>query len=399
MESMIKIKIDETIKAMMETIMSHGETIYIVGGYIRDQLLGKTSMDIDMATSGKAEDIYLWLNQYHPNKDHIKYGCINLKLNGYTIEITTMRKDSLLSDGRRPEYIEYTDDIQQDALRRDFTINAIYCDVQGHILDPTGGIKDMDGHTIDTPIDPDLSFNQDHLRMLRAIRMVATTGFDLSDRVQQALTKHQHQIKKLSSYRIGSEFNAILVQPYLSKVWKDLEWIFHDVMGLSIPLIPLVKPLHDLTMIYAYIFRLYNKDQLKWAANRLNLSAAMVNTILQLIPLLPDDTGKMTMVQTKSLAALKPSSPILMDFNTLTGKDVMDEVDHYQKMDIVLHQKQIHLTTSEMAKVGIKQYEFRFVYRYLLLALYNNEVKNKKDALMEYIKDHRHDIRRFIMNQ
>ena len=396
---MMKIKIDETIKAMMETIVDHGETIYIVGGYIRDQLLGKISMDIDMATSGRAEDIDSWLYPYHPNKDHIKYGCINVKINGYTIEITTMRKDSLLSDGRRPEYIEYTDDIAEDALRRDFTINAIYCDHHGHILDPVNGIKDMDGHTIDTLIDPFISFKQDHLRMLRALRMVASTGFDLSDRVYKALIDSMEQIKKLSSYRIGSEINVMLVQPYIYKIWDVLESIIHDVTGLSIPLIPLVKPLHDLTMIYACIFRLYNKDQLKWVANRLNLSASLVNTILQLIPLLPDDTGKMTMVQTKSLAALKPSSPILMDFNTLTGKDVMDEVDHYQKMDIVLHQKQIHLTTTDMAKVGIKQYEFRFVYRYLLLALYNNQVKNNKDDLMEYIKDHRHDIRRFIMNQ
>ena len=69
---------------------------------------------------------------------------------------------------------------------------------------------------------------------------------------------------------------------------------------------------------------------------------------------------------------------------------------NYQKMDIVLHQKQIHMTTADMAKVGIKQYEFRFVYRYLLLALYNNGVKNNKDALMEYIKDHRQQIRKFI---
>lgn len=382
----------------MEIILSHGHTIYIVGGYIRDQLMGKTSMDMDMATSAKAEDIDQWLKPYKPSNNHIKYGCITLKLNGYTIEITTMRKDSLHSNGRKPEFIEYTDDIHIDALRRDFTINAIYCDHNGHILDPIDGIKDMDGHTIDTLIDPLVSFNQDHLRMLRALRMVATTGFDLSQRVKDALDQLKEKIKLLSAYRIGSEINGILVKPYVNKVWDDLDQIIHMVTGLTIPLIPLVKPLHDLHVIYACIFRLYNKDQLKWVASKLNLSSSMVNTILQLIPLLPDEHNQLTMVQTKSLAALKPSISILNDFNQLTGLDIAEQVDHYQKMDIVLHQKQIHLTTAEMAKVGIKQHEFRFVYRFLLLALYNNDVKNNKDALMDYIKDHRKAIRIFIDN-
>ena len=390
------IYINEKIKTVMETILSHGETIYIVGGYIRDQLLNKKSMDIDMATSGKAMDIYQWLHHYHPNKDHIKYGCITIKIDGYTIEITTMRKDSLTSNGRSPDTMEYTNDINEDVLRRDFTINAIYCDKDGNILDPINGIKDMDGHTIDTCIDPIVSFNQDHLRMLRALRMVATTGFDLSKHVFDAFGSLNDKIKLLSSYRIGSEINRTLVQPYLYKVWEQLDMIIHKITGLDIPLIPLVHPLHDLSMIYACIFRLYNKDQLRWVASKLNLSSAMVNTIIQLIPLLPDEHHQMTMVQTKSLAALKPSASVLNDFNTLTGIDIADQVDHYQKMDIVLHQKQIHLTTADMAKVGIKQYEFRFVYRYLLLALYNNDVKNNKDALMEYIKDHRQQIRKFI---
>lgn len=392
---MKKISIPVVIQQIMATIASNGKTSYIVGGFVRDALMDKPTNDIDIATDAHPSDIQQWLHHEKLDLKGIKYGCISFNKDGYTIEITTMRKDSPISNGRQPESIEYTHDLTIDALRRDFTINALYLDQDGTIIDPTGGIDDLNHHTIRSVMDPHVSFDQDHLRLLRALRLMATTGFGVEPVTKKALMDKLPLIKSLSSYRIGSELNKLLVQPYSYRLMDWLDQLISMISGLTIPLTPLVPSLQDLHVIYALLFSNYTKDQIKWVASRLNLSASMVNTIIQLIPLLPHGQT-MSIIQVKSLAALKPSSSILDDFNTLTGLDIKDEVDHYQKMDIVLHQKQIHLTTNDMARLGIAFHDYRHVYRYLLYALYENKVKNNKDQLMDYIKTHRQDIKSFI---
>ena len=200
--------LDNALKLIKE-LTEHNYKAYIVGGFVRDLLLGRESQDIDIATNATPKEIQeVFQDSFLPTED---YGSVVVNKYGIRFEITTFRKEFTYQDHRKPVEIEYIDDLYQDLLRRDFTINAICIDENGEIIDFLGGRDDLERKLIRTVGDADERFEQDALRILRAIRFATVLDFQLDVDVVVAIRKHRDLLKELSYHRKKEELDKMFV--------------------------------------------------------------------------------------------------------------------------------------------------------------------------------------------
>ena len=189
----------------LEMIENRGHSCYIVGGYVRDMLLGIPSTDVDIATSATPKEIKEIFSQVESDN----LGSIRIIDGSYTIDITTFRKES--SYYRRHPEIEYIADIDEDLSRRDFTINAICMDSHGDIYDPLGGERDLKAGIIRVIGDVKTKFEEDPLRILRAARLSIIYGFTIENEARKFMTSATSLLKDISYARKKIELNKIVI--------------------------------------------------------------------------------------------------------------------------------------------------------------------------------------------
>ena len=191
---------------------------YVIGGFVRDLLLKRgTKKDIDVVAVGSGIELALKVSELLPKKPKVQvfktYGTAMLRFEDTDIEFVGARKESYNHDSRNP--IVENGTLQDDQNRRDFTINALALSLNpsnfGELLDPFAGISDLESKTIKTPLDPDITFSDDPLRMLRGIRFATQLGFDIHPESLASITKNAERIKIISGERIVEELNKILL--------------------------------------------------------------------------------------------------------------------------------------------------------------------------------------------
>ena len=190
---------------------------YVIGGFVRDLLLNRGSKkDIDVVAVGSGIELALKVSELLPNKPKVQvfktYGTAMLRFEDTDIEFVGARKESYNFDSRNP--IVENGTLQDDQNRRDFTINALALSLNstnfGDLLDPFDGLNDLENKTIKTPLDPDITYSDDPLRMLRAIRFATQLNFEIEENSLNAITKNADRIKIISGERIVDELNKIL---------------------------------------------------------------------------------------------------------------------------------------------------------------------------------------------
>ena len=201
--------IPENVKQILKTLNSNGYQAYIVGGAVRDYMRDIEPHDWDITTNAKPEEIKKCFNRTIDTG--IKHGTVTAMLNGEGYEITTYRVDGDYSDGRHPDSVEFVDDIKEDLARRDLTINAMAMDINCYLVDPFKGLWDLRQGIIRCVGDPIERFNEDALRMLRAVRFEAKFGFRLDENTRKAITLNAKDITKVSAERIREEYTKILM--------------------------------------------------------------------------------------------------------------------------------------------------------------------------------------------
>ena len=181
----------------------------LVGGAVRDLLLGRTPADFDLVTTARPEDIC----RIFPQAKLVgkSFGVTIIRQDGIDIEVATARSERFYLDGRHPEQIAYTTDLTLDASRRDFTVNALMYDLESsELLDSTGGVADLKAGILRTVGDPGKRFNEDYLRLLRAVRFAAKLDFQPAPELIDALKTHAHLVSRLSAERIFAELDMML---------------------------------------------------------------------------------------------------------------------------------------------------------------------------------------------
>ena len=199
------VPIPNDIIGMKDVFKKNGHKLYVVGGAVRDALLGKTPKDYDLATDATPDKVELMMDKagYRTLPTGKAFGVINVFTDDDEYEIATFRKD--LSGGRRPDAVEFTT-IDQDVKRRDLTINALFYDIDtGEVVDLVGGIDDIKGGIVRTVGSPEERFGEDRLRILRALRFAGRFGSDLEPNVDAALKKDS-SLEGISKERIRDEF-------------------------------------------------------------------------------------------------------------------------------------------------------------------------------------------------
>jgi poly(A) polymerase len=193
------------------TLLGAGHEALFAGGCVRDVLMGREPKDYDIATSARPEDVLA----LYPGSDEIgaHFGVILVKHHGFPFEIATFRHDGSYLDGRHPESVTFTN-AEDDAQRRDFTINGLFQDpLTGDIIDHVGGLADLESRLIRAIGDPARRFEEDALRLMRAVRFATCTGYDIEPGTRSAMQSHAALLVRISPERIRDEFSRIITHP------------------------------------------------------------------------------------------------------------------------------------------------------------------------------------------
>lgn len=358
---------EKVIYDVLKKLDDNSYDSYIVGGYVRDKLLGKESFDVDITTKAKPKEVL----ELFPDLDvklH-EYGNVSFKIENYTFDITTFRKDIKYKDNRKPISIIYIDSFEEDLLRRDFTINAICLDKDDNIIDLHEGRKDLKKKIIRSINDPDKKMEEDALRILRAIRFATIFKFKLDQNLKNAIIKHRDLLKNLSFERKREELNKIFCSKYKKYGVKLLR-----ELGLIEPLdlkdIKYVLTTNDLIGMWAmitdkdYAFTKTEKD------------------LISSIKLLMEENINDPFIQYKYGSY---SISVVSDLKGLNTKKIMA---NYEKLPIK-DKNEINISAEEICEILNKEPDsfLKDILDDIEALILKGSIKNEKETLKNYIKN------------
>lgn len=222
--------------SILETGNNGEARAYIVGGCVRDKLLGITPKDWDVCTSLKPDEVkdILASNNISTYDTGIKHGTVTAHMSDMDIEITTFRIDGDYSDNRHPDSVEFANTLYEDLARRDFTINAMAVNKNGILYDPYNGLDDLKNRIIRCVGNPEARFTEDALRVLRALRFSTTKDMYIDDDTVKAMYKLKDSLTRLSSERLSSELCKMLGVQDTDMLYLNLI-NYHDILSVIIP--------------------------------------------------------------------------------------------------------------------------------------------------------------------
>ncbi|MEE1427987.1 MAG: HD domain-containing protein [Acutalibacteraceae bacterium] len=223
-------------------LQSAGFEAYAVGGCVRDSLLGKTPNDWDITTSAKPEDMKSVFADFHCIDTGIKHGTVTVVIDGEPLEITTFRLDGEYEDNRHPKSVTFTSNLGADLGRRDFTVNAMAYSKMTGTVDLFGGQNDLKNGIIRCVGDPDRRFNEDALRILRALRFASALDFEIEEKTAQSLLKNRALLGNISEERIAKELLKLVCGKGAKRILTDFAPVLFEILP---ELQPMYKNSHD----------------------------------------------------------------------------------------------------------------------------------------------------------
>jgi len=442
--STININIPKKIKLALDKLHEAGYEAYVVGGCVRDSLLGKEPDDWDITTSATPEEIKKVFRDYHQIDTGLKHGTVGILIGRELIEITTYRIDDQYSDGRRPDKVYFTKNIVEDLKRRDFTINACAM-TDRQIVDPFGGQEDLKKCLIRCVGNPVERFTEDALRILRGIRFASVLGFQVEDRTKKAMFECMHLLKNISQERITMEFCKTLLGEkvydtlmefkeiiiFLIPEVKDMvgfdqhnDYHIYDVYQHTLKSVELIAKdiilrstmfFHDMGKPKCFsldknnIGHFYGHAEVsahmaQKVLKRMRFSNKDINDIVQLIKYhdrqialtsksikrLLSEIGE---TQFKRLLKVKRADNLAK--NPLYTKERLDKLEAIEnKLDAVLAEnpcitlKDLAIDGHDLIVLGIPQgKDIGVILNKLLEMVINEEVENTREALIEKVKE------------
>ncbi len=227
----IKINIPQYALTAMNELETNGFEAFVVGGCVRDSIMGNIANDWDMTTSATPEETLKVFKNFRTIPTGIKHGTITVLIDRQPLEITTFRIDGEYTDNRRPDSVNFTRNIENDLSRRDFTVNAMAYNEKDGIVDLFGGVKDIENKIIRCVGNPDKRFQEDALRIMRAIRFSSTLGFEIEKETAESILRNKHLLKNIAAERIKVELEKLLLGDDVERILLQ----FSDVIFEIIP--------------------------------------------------------------------------------------------------------------------------------------------------------------------
>lgn len=353
---------------ILSRIEENGFEAYIVGGYVRDYILGIESNDIDICTNAKVKDILDIFNDVNVISN--EYGAVKLISNHANIDITTYRRDLRYNGSRRKVELEYVDNLIDDVQRRDFTMNTLCMSKEGQIIDILNGRKDIDDRIIRCVGDINERINEDPLRMLRAVRFATVLDFRIEDKLYEELKKNKELLESLSMERIKEELTKILIH---KNAIKGLDYLrrlgFLPYLGIEFDKIVNVPDISamfsQLTFTKEYPFSKEEKQNID------SIKAILENGKIDKEVLF--NYGLYLSIVAGSILGI--------------SKEYITELDHEVS---IRHIKDINIKSDEICSLlRIKPSKvISKVYGELKLKILRDELKNDNIVLRQYVVDH-----------
>ena len=437
----MKIELNNEIKTVFETLKSNGYECFMVGGCVRDFLLNKNPNDIDFTTNATPEQIKECFKNFHYFDKGIKHGTVAIKINSIEFEITTYRTDGKYIDNRRPEKVIFVSNINDDLSRRDFTINAIAYNPEIGFVDNFNGINDLNSRIIKCVNNPLTRFEEDALRILRALRFSATLDFEIEEKTKLACFESAKLLNNISKERVRDEFFKTITQP--SGLKNIFEYI--DIWGVAIPKLFSLKhnknSLIDnfsrlsnlknnlifskkndlainLSLLFFYLeninkitidnpknnFNLnhFNNSKLtKSILENLHTNKKTINEVLTIIKYKNTvlETNKTYIkklcYEVKNIEQVKKIISFKYLLDNIYNKESDNDNDYLKIKNIILEiekenlsftLKDLDINGDDLKKLNIQEKQIGKILQYLLNAVLNEEIENKKNILIEYIK-------------
>ncbi|RYL88844.1 CCA tRNA nucleotidyltransferase [Sporolactobacillus sp. THM7-4] len=244
--------------AILDTLTKNGFRAYVVGGAVRDYLLGRRIHDIDIATSARPADVVALFKKTIPVG--IEHGTVMVVCGGHEYEVTTFRSEKGYDDFRHPNTVTFETSLEKDVMRRDFTINALAMDRSGHVIDLFGGQEDLKRKVIRTVGPAEERIAEDPLRIMRGIRFTSELGFELGRAEFDAFRDHCRLLKKISVERIDQEMTRLLAGAFARGALQLL------IQTGCLHVLPVLEGPIDETELLRVRFSLLQSDEERWAA-------------------------------------------------------------------------------------------------------------------------------------
>lgn len=234
MENINRINLPKSVIYLLVKLEQAGYEAYAVGGCVRDSILGLPVHDYDITTNALPEEVIQVFNTCQVIETGLQHGTVTVMLGDTGFEITTFRIDGEYIDNRRPSSVTFTNKLKEDLSRRDFTINAMAADKFGNVIDYFNGYEDIQQKIIRCVGNPDKRFNEDGLRMLRALRFATRLGFDIESETADSIRLNKELLYNISAERIQKEFNGIISCTNTSAIVDTFNNYF-ELFSLFIP--------------------------------------------------------------------------------------------------------------------------------------------------------------------
>ena len=436
----MKIEIDKKAQKVIFMLENKGYNAYIVGGCLRDILLGRKSQDIDITTDALPKEIIdVFKDSYKVIETGVKYGTVTVIIEASPIEITTFRSEQDYIDGRRPQNISFEKDIKADLSRRDFTVNAMAYNDKDGLIDLFGAKKDLEDKIIRCVGNPRQRFKEDKLRMLRAVRFATTLDFKIEDETFKAIKEYSQYLNEISIERINAELSKMLLVQRPSQaiillkktgLLKNILPVIDDMYGFSQQnpyhekdlffhtmdvldnvradlILRLAALFHDSGKLYTKtvdennIGHFYGHSELSFDISRDNLKRLRYsNNIIELVALLCKkhmiDTRNITKKGIRKLISLFGKDYIyyLIELQradsastTLGGDDTLkNKVDEVLAEEDIFSLKDMDIDGNDVKNLGYKGKEIGNILKYLFDKVMENPKINEKTKLLEIIK-------------
>lgn len=441
---------------ILDAIEKNGYQAWLVGGCVRDAILGRECNDVDIATSASWEEVErICLNEgMEVRRSGTKHGTVTVLVpierdsgDYEAFEVTTFRIDSpTSSDNRHPDYVEFTDSVIEDLARRDFTMNAMAWHPDRGLLDPFGGLDDIENKTIRVVGSPNERFKEDALRILRGCRFASQLGFSIEDETSSSMLVNKRLLLSISAERITSELDLLLLGDFVHDAIMD----YVDVLAICIPELMSMKGFEQRTKYHiydvlehtAYAVQHAKKSRLvRWAAfchdmgkpscsffdekgvqhfyghaiagaritrsllDRLAVSGSFKEKVCTLVANHIDTIEPTAKCVKRALARLDGRVDMLEDLFELKmadmkahAPDYVNQTDGIERARLALSDliesseafslKQLAVTGNDIVLLGVAQGpEIGEVLNALLNATIDGAVENDKDALIRYAKE------------
>lgn len=358
---------DSNIKKVLKKLEDNGYEAYIVGGFVRDYLLGNETTDVDICTNALPKDV---LKIFDIKKETSLYGSIKITTKKYNFDITTYRTESNY-DNRRPTNVIYVNNLIDDIKRRDFTINSLCMNSDGTVIDLLGGKEDIENRLIKVVGDTNLKLKEDPLRILRAIRFSIVLDFKLDDEIINFIKNNKDLIKSLSYTRKKEELDKILVSKNAAKGLEFLkEYDLLETLEINYDKIIIVP---DLLGMWAQIS--YSE---KYPFTRDNIS--MINKIRKII-----EFGKFSneVLFFNDLYTLLVSSEILK-VSKESVYDAYNSLPIKSREELAIKPKDIIDILNIVPSKLVKD-----IYDEILLKVINGDLLNSKEELTRYVLNYK----------